>query len=177
MWNTRQILPLLFLFERKKMAMEEPLLLKQSWRNAINSLLFYENLQLCDRTLWVPGSWDWPRMVMWMGNGELFMISQVVILQQSFGHRTFCSNTVLLQRSRLFNRMYEIKKRTLSPAHCFQRNWETCLHALRYANVADCDWDFRCDGESDWLWEIWTHRRVSSNFSYRDASFLLTDVN
>ena len=100
---------------------EEPLLLKQSWRNAINSLLFYENLQLCDRTLWVPGSWDWPRMVMWMANREheLFMISQVVILQHSFGRRTFCCNTVLLQASEQ-KMVYELKNNCLD-TNCVAR--------------------------------------------------------
>ena len=146
--------PFAFPFWEKKMAMEEPLLPKQSWRNAINSLLFYENLQLCDRTLWVPGSWDWPRMVMWMGNREheLFMISQVVILQQSFGHRTFCSNTVLLQGSRRFNRMYEIKKITLSPrsvyretgrpasSPCAMLMWPTVIGiSAAMERVTDCE--------------------------------------
>lgn len=38
---------------------------------------------------------------MWTANREheLFMISQVVILQHSFGRHTFCCNTVLLQAS------------------------------------------------------------------------------
>lgn len=91
---------------------------------------------------------------MWMGNREheLFMISQVVILQQSFGHRTFCSNTVLLQRSRLFNRMYEIKKepcppRTVSretgrPAStpCDMLMWPTVIGiSAAMERVTDCE--------------------------------------
>ena len=47
---------------------------------------------------------------MWMANREheLFMISQVVILQHSFGRRTFCCNTVLLQASEQ-KMVYELK--------------------------------------------------------------------
>lgn len=65
----------ILLLEKKKMAAEKGLHLKQSWRNAINSSLFYENLQLCARSLWVAGSWDWPGPVMWTCSREHELLS------------------------------------------------------------------------------------------------------
>jgi len=137
------------------MATAELLLLKHSWRNAINSLLFYENLQLCDRTLWVPGSWDWPRMVMWTSNREheLFMISQVVILQHSFGRALNVASLCSLKVLALFYIVYfgqhwkSIQSESIVQADVLKWNRErTASSPLCYANVAVCDWDNHCDG-------------------------------
>lgn len=70
------------------------LLLKQS--NKLTAV--YENLQLCGRTLCVIPHVDWLKKVTWTAlcEHELFMISQVAIMQHSFGQGAVSSTSVLM---------------------------------------------------------------------------------